>query len=311
MTLPIKIELPKHFLDEETRCDYTITRQYKELWAIELDLLAEFNRVCKELGLTYYACAGTMLGAARHGGIIPWDDDIDVMMMRKDYEIICQNDFMFSDPYFFQTEFNDRGTMRGHAQLRNSKTTGILKFDKPGNYSFNQGIFIDIFPLDNIPNDPSEKERFIQRLKRKRTFMQRIRDIPTHKNASNSHFKNIARSIISPALVFVDKAFSLSHILYIDYENDMKRYNSQPTNEVGILSLLELGNRFIWNNSCFSGQTVDLPFEMMTIPVPYDYSKILEKSYGNWQEMRKEKSGHGELIFDVYNSYNNYIKSNQ
>ena len=147
----IKLSLPSGFLEEEVRCDYTVSKEMKKVWAVELDLLSEFQRVCKLHDLKYSVCGGTLLGAIRHKGFIPWDDDIDVMMMRDEYEKLCKLADEFKHPYFFQTEETDPGSLRGHAQLRNSETTGILKRELKFKRPFNQGVFIDIFPLDNCP----------------------------------------------------------------------------------------------------------------------------------------------------------------
>ena len=122
----LKLKLPEHFLEEEVREDYTVPAKMKEVWAVQLDLLAELMRVCEAHGIQYYADAGTLLGAVRHRGYIPWDDDLDVMMMRPDYEKLCAAaSGEFRDPYFFQTQETEPGTLREHAQLRNSMTTGI------------------------------------------------------------------------------------------------------------------------------------------------------------------------------------------
>ena len=116
----LNIVLPDGFLNEEVRCGYTVTKQMKEVWAVELDMLEKLLSVCKKHDIKIFASGGTMLGAVRHQGFIPWDDDIDMMMFRDDYEKLCkvaQEEFEY--PYFFQTEYTDVGSLRGHAQLRN------------------------------------------------------------------------------------------------------------------------------------------------------------------------------------------------
>ena len=127
----LKIKLPKGFLNEEIRNGYVVSSQMKEVWAIELDLLVEFDRVCKEIGVKYFLDSGTLLGAVRHKGFIPWDDDIDVSMLREDYDRLVQRGpSLFKAPYFFQCAYTDEGYYRFHAQLRNSETTGMLPYEK-------------------------------------------------------------------------------------------------------------------------------------------------------------------------------------
>lgn len=158
--LPIKIELPEHFLDEEVRCGYTVTEKMKKVWAVDLDLLNEFQKVCKKYGIRYFAIGGTLLGAVRHQGFIPWDDDVDIAMFREDYDkLVSIAPKAFSEPYDFMVSGKIENFFRGHAQLRNRLTTGILPSELEQNYSFNQGIWIDIFPFDGVPK-VNKKERF-------------------------------------------------------------------------------------------------------------------------------------------------------
>lgn len=134
----IKIQLPKGFLDAEMRCGYQVTTEMKKVWAVQLDLLYEFQRVANKHGIKYIANGGTMLGAVRHKGFIPWDDDTDIMMMRDEYERFCQiAPKEFKHPYFFQTEHTEPGSLRCHAQLRNSETTAIIKSEQNGSCTFN------------------------------------------------------------------------------------------------------------------------------------------------------------------------------
>ena len=306
--LPIKIKLPEEFLNEETRNDYLISTKYKELWAVELDLLATVDAVCKKHSIPYYACAGTMLGAVRHHGIIPWDDDIDIMLLRKDYDKLCSYANEFNEPYFFQTEDNDKGHMRGHAQLRNSLTTGILEDEIHEKYSFNQGIFIDIFPLDNLPDNDDERKKYIENLKQQKNNCKKIRDIPTHSGESNSELKNVARAMISPFLKVTDSLFCLTHKLFLKYDADLKKYQSSNTKRVGILPLADLIDRFNWDRSDFEGEVEYVPFEFLSIPLPKGYLNMLVKSYGEWNKPVKVGTNHGGLIFDCRIPYKEYMQ---
>lgn len=74
------------FFEAEERCGYHISEKMKKVWAVELKLLDYFDQLCREHNLRYYIAYGTLLGAVRHQGFIPWDDDIDVVMFRDDYE---------------------------------------------------------------------------------------------------------------------------------------------------------------------------------------------------------------------------------
>ena len=74
------------FYKEEIRSGFLVTEKRKKVWAAELQMLEKFDEICQKHNLTYYAYYGTLLGAVRHQGFIPWDDDIDVVMFRDDYE---------------------------------------------------------------------------------------------------------------------------------------------------------------------------------------------------------------------------------
>lgn len=123
----------------------------REMQLIQLEMLKEFDRICKKHDIKYFLCGGTMLGAVRHEGFIPWDDDIDVMLLRNDYEKlinICLKEL--DTKYFLQTFETDKGYIKMYAKIRCNNT--IFKEMTTRKINMHHGIYIDIFPLDNIPD---------------------------------------------------------------------------------------------------------------------------------------------------------------
>ena len=231
--LPIKIELPEHYLEEEVRCDYTVSRKMKEVWAVELDLLSELARVCSKHNIEFYAEGGTLLGCIRHKGFIPWDDDIDIAMTRDNYRKLCAATDDFHFPYFLQTEQTDFGSMRGHAQLRNSLTTGALESET--DLQINQGIFIDIFPMDVVPDAPEafeNQKEDIYKFKKKAFFYGR-------KLFSLSKKSKLKRAI---KLAIIKMPFTRNYIIrksksyYKKFEDACSRFDSSDEERISLLS---------------------------------------------------------------------------
>ena len=115
-------------------------------------LLCEFDRVCKKLNIPYMLFAGTLLGAVRHQGFIPWDDDLDVLMHRKDYERLLQEapTVFHTETFYLQGEFGPHWPMF-FSKLRLNSTTCLEKYH-PKDHEIHQGVYMDIFPCDNAYN---------------------------------------------------------------------------------------------------------------------------------------------------------------
>lgn len=127
------------------------TGELRALQLAELEILLEFQRVCTELGLNYYLTAGTLLGAVRHKGFIPWDDDIDIAMPRKDYDkLAALGPGVFSKEYVYQEYRTEPNFPYYFAKLRKRGT----RVEEPilRAIQMEQGYYIDIFPLDRCPN---------------------------------------------------------------------------------------------------------------------------------------------------------------
>lgn len=133
-----------------------------KLWETEQQILDVIDRVCRENGLRYSLAYGTLLGAVRHGGFIPWDDDIDVMMPREDYEKLIEIwPSVAPEGYLLETERMYNDYVNTFLKIRKNHTT-FLQFESEKNVSHHKGIFVDIFPADRrAPGKVSRKLQFL------------------------------------------------------------------------------------------------------------------------------------------------------
>lgn len=123
----------------------------RKLQLIELELLIEFDRICRKHNIRYTLTGGTLLGAVRHGGFIPWDDDADVSMLRREYEKFKKAcEIELDDKYYFQDMQNTEGYRWGYGKLRKKGTLFLREHQEHMPYA--QGVFIDIFPRDGVPD---------------------------------------------------------------------------------------------------------------------------------------------------------------
>ena len=289
----INLQLPQDFYKDEERDGYLVTGEMKKIWAVELDLLNKLLEVCNKYNLRVFADGGTLLGAVRHKGFIPWDDDIDVIMFRPDYEkLIKVAEKEFKDPYFFQCYWTEKKYHRTHAQLRNSSTTGILECELEKDISFNQGIFIDIFVLDGLTDDI----KLLKKQGREGEFIKKLMRIHALQD-SRYGIANIITRIFSWKFLVnrMDKC--------------LKRYSVNETANVANLGMgFDIGKRITIRDKRYYAEVEYLDFEMLKIPVSGGYHEWLSMKYGDYMIARKEGSMHGGVIFDTNISYKDFLK---
>lgn len=127
--------------------------QLRKLQLIELEMIEEVHRICEKHNIKYSIIGGTLLGAVRHKGFIPWDDDADIAMLREEYEKfrnICKKE-LDKSKFCFQDYRNTKGYRWGYAKIRRKDTLFLREYQE--DMPYNQGIFIDIFPVDYVPNN--------------------------------------------------------------------------------------------------------------------------------------------------------------
>lgn len=307
--VPLKISIHNSFYQQEEREGFIVSPEMKKIWAVELDLLNEFARVCAEHDLKWFVHAGTMLGTVRHHGYIPWDDDVDVVMPRKDYEVLCAiASSVFSSPYFLQNGDSDRCFAKNFSRLRNSLTTAIPKDYVPVKYPYNQGIYIDIFPYDNIPDNVEQRNEYYEELtwlnNRAWVWMDMVH---RYRSPKGLPLKKRAKSFI--------KHLYFKYVLrkQDEYKRLLKRhhelvtkFNGTETDFVGESIVPPLG-RWEWKRDWIDS-VVYMPFEMLSVPVPVGFSECLEAGFGkDWRVPKRMGAFHGRILFDVDKPYTEYL----
>ena len=307
----LKHNISASFLDSEYR-QILVDGKMKEIWAVELDLLSEFDRICRKRDIKYSLAYGTLLGAVRHGGFIPWDNDIDVIMLRDEYQKLCACAKEFSAPYFLQNEDTDYLACRGHAQLRNTQTTGILRSEMRGGkavYTYNQGIFLDIFVLDEVPLDVSERKRFFAKVARlKRKVLRLKRHIGAYQ--ARSRVKMPFLKVVNGMLIELkDKILKQNSLKKLEKELESlcSRYRGRSDTLVApIMFSPRIAEKECYPREIFE-DLIEVGFEHLPFKAVRRYDEILTQKYGNWHKHVVGGDFHGGVLFDVNRAYSEYL----
>lgn len=274
------------------------SQNHRRIQLSQLGILLQFDKVCKELDLKYYLFSGTLLGAVRHKGFIPWDDDVDVVMLRHDYDkFIRDGQKHFEDHLFIQSRSTDREYPNVPIKIRNSKTTFIE--NSMVDFDINHGVYIDVFPIDGAPDNRHLQRiwwaslrtvnyigRFLTRINRSKIFGQRrlfYRGVKKFLRVFGNFFTTI-------------------------YCNICKIVDIDRTNSVVFSAWPDPYHHVVYPKEWFIGAEY-LEFEGRLLPVPVGYDKILKQLYGEYMALPPEDEQtpqHTTAMVDLETPYHIY-----
>lgn len=268
-----------------------------DLQKVELELFRCFVDVCEKLNLNYFLVCGSAIGAARHGGFIPWDDDMDVGMYREDY-----NKFMELAPallpegIFLQNYKTDPLFPMVYAKLRNSNTTYVENYISE--IDMNHGIFIDIFPLDGIPDDPAIRKKIAEK---KRAYLRRAR--------VGYQMERSFRGNVYVGLLRFFGCHKRTAKTLAKYEAMISQY---PVKDSKLVC-----NHGTWYGERdyiaaeYYGKGSEATYEGMKVRVPEKCDEYLTALYGDWRTPpppEKQNGSHAYVYCDTEKPYTEYVK---
>ncbi len=261
---------------------------------ILLNMLKWFHKYCSSHSIRYYAVGGTMIGAMRHRGFIPWDDDIDIAIPRKDYNRLIRDFNNVVDGYLLESPYSgNEDFLYSYAKLYDTNTTLVEKNRKP----CKRGIYIDVFPLDGIGNTLSEAQKAFRKVDRKNMLLMTRtcvikNDRSWYKNASIS----ISRMI--PQYIINDKKLSIAI--------DQMASGINDDNSIYVANLMGAYRSKEITKREYFGKPTLYTFEDTEIYGPEKYDEYLTNIYNDWRKVPpndKQQTKHDFEYLDLDKSF--------
>lgn len=264
------------------------TEELRKIALVQLDMMDKIHDICRSQNITYFIIAGTLLGAVRHKGFIPWDLDIDIAMPRQDYERFKEACAMhLKEPYVYLDHNNCRVYPRPHALISRTDTNVVTKYDRMNPKLMDLGIYIDIFPLDNAPDNLDLRRKQAQKLLRIRKFKSyRIPYSYSHKK-----WKRNAHYAVSALLSWIPVR-SINQY----QQRQMTQYADQNTK-----CICSMASQYAYAKQCMDrgiyGTPVLLEFEGRKYYAPEQYTQYLTQLYGDYMQLPPVEKRNANLEF--------------
>ena len=272
----------------------------RKLWTVEEGIYQEFAAICDRHGLAYFAAYGTALGAIRHQGFIPWDDDMDFGMPREDYEkFMAVAPGELSDTFALLEPRTTKGYVMPFAKLTRRDTTFVEETDQDRTY--HSGIFIDIFPFDPIYPDAQRRHKVLNRC----WWLARLCVLSCYPSPK------LPAGLSGPKASLARLACHVAHWgLRLTGQTTRRLYGrylktvTQPAREgerdlyADALTYRYEGN-YGEEDACYPGNmlfpTCSVPFDGMEIPAPGDYDRYLTMTFGDYWQLPPEDQRHAHF----------------
>lgn len=263
----------------------------QEIQAVSLEILKAVTDVCEELNLRYALIYGTLIGAVRHHGYIPWDDDVDIMMPRPDYDKLLV--YLTSHKLPNLTLFN-RQTCPEYPYMISRVSDDRYILEMENEESVGMGVFIDIYPYDGLGKTKEEAVGFGLKGDRLSSLCYQA----TRKHFAIETTTSTVRKIIKYPVFLVSKLIGKEF-----FQNKLEKLarvkDYESSEYIGCIIWLSWGEKDIFPRKWFD-ETIMMKFDKYEFRVPKHYDEVLRHEYGDYMQLPPEKDRIGHHYFKAY-----------
>ncbi len=267
------------YFEDDIKEGFYIPGMIKRSWATQMDILENISLVCEKNDIKWYADCGTLLGAIRHHGFIPWDDDLDICMLKDDFDKFTKAAYKeLPDTYHLLDLYKEKEYAKFLARVINHKTIDISGDFLKQNHGFPYISGVDVFPLHYLFNDEKKEEE-------RRTRTKKVWDlIEDYISAEKKDSEKLIAEVERGSGYKVDKTLPLENALYRILDQMFSEADSKNAKYVALMPFWIKNHDHKYPIELFRN-SLDMPFEEISIKVPAEYEKVLEIEYGNWEKV--------------------------